>query len=89
MQRTRETPTTQVRTQEIPLGTNSTNLTLTLQGEQTLQRRRVTFEEGTIDNEHMNKKKSKICCIYKKPRKPGESSSECESDCDVNNYEKK
>lgn len=29
-----------------------------------LTRKRVTWTEDTIDNEHMNKKKSNICCIY-------------------------
>lgn len=28
------------------------------------QRPRVRWEEGVVDNEHMNKKKSKICCIF-------------------------
>jgi protein phosphatase 1 regulatory subunit 11 len=31
---------------------------------------RVRWTEGTIDNEHMNKKKSKCCCIYTKPHNP-------------------
>lgn len=26
--------------------------------------RKVTFSKETIDNEHLNKKKSKICCIF-------------------------
>lgn len=26
--------------------------------------RRVTWTEETIDNEHMGRRKSKICCIY-------------------------
>ncbi|XP_075212395.1 E3 ubiquitin-protein ligase PPP1R11 isoform X2 [Lycorma delicatula] len=37
--------------------------------------KQVQWGEGTVDNEHMNKKKSKCCCIYKKPREFGESSS--------------
>merc|ERR1711870_136968 len=36
------------------------------------------WTEDTVDNEHMNKKKSKKCCIYSKPRAFGESSSESE-----------
>lgn len=28
------------------------------------KRKRVTWSEDTIDNEHMGKKKSNICCIY-------------------------
>eukprot|EP00419_Tripos_fusus_P007283 CAMPEP_0172674608 /NCGR_PEP_ID=MMETSP1074-20121228/12829_1 /TAXON_ID=2916 /ORGANISM="Ceratium fusus, Strain PA161109" /LENGTH=145 /DNA_ID=CAMNT_0013492031 /DNA_START=73 /DNA_END=511 /DNA_ORIENTATION=+ len=38
----------------------------------------VQWTEDTVDNEHMNKKKSKKCCIYNKPREFGESSSESE-----------
>ncbi|CEM33346.1 unnamed protein product [Vitrella brassicaformis CCMP3155] len=44
------------------------------------QHHNVTWEEGTVDNEHMDKKKSKKCCIYHKPREFGESSSESEGD---------
>lgn len=28
------------------------------------QRSNVRWEQGTVDNEHMNKKKTKICCIF-------------------------
>ncbi|XP_037934055.1 E3 ubiquitin-protein ligase PPP1R11-like [Teleopsis dalmanni] len=42
----------------------------------------VSWSEDTVDNEHMNKKKSKCCCIYKKPLQFGESSTEDEDDCD-------
>jgi protein phosphatase 1 regulatory subunit 11 len=31
---------------------------------------RVRWTEGTIDNEYMNKKKSKCCCVYTKPHDP-------------------
>lgn len=27
-------------------------------------KKRVSFTEDTVDNEHMNKKKSKKCCIF-------------------------
>lgn len=43
-------------------------------------KKKVEWSEGTIDNEHMNKKKSKSCCIYHKPREFGESSSSEDSD---------
>mmetsp|Transcript_59483 Transcript_59483/g.153160 ORF Transcript_59483/g.153160 Transcript_59483/m.153160 type:complete len:128 (+) Transcript_59483:147-530(+) len=36
----------------------------------------VQWTEDTVDNEHLNRKKSKKCCIYKKPRAFGESSSD-------------
>ncbi|KAI9671800.1 MAG: hypothetical protein M1831_003328 [Alyxoria varia] len=41
--------------------------------------RRVQWAEDVVDNEGMGKKKSKVCCIYHKPRAAGESSSEDES----------
>ena len=31
---------------------------------------RVRWSEGTVDNEFLNKKKSKCCCIYTKPHDP-------------------
>lgn len=43
--------------------------------------RAVSWTEDTVDNENMNKRKSKICCIYHKPKPFGESSSS-ESDDD-------
>nr|XP_040575841.1 E3 ubiquitin-protein ligase PPP1R11-like [Lepeophtheirus salmonis] len=42
--------------------------------------KKVNWEQGTVDNEGMGKKKSKCCCIYKKPRTFGESSSEEDED---------
>uniref|UniRef100_A0A5S6QZS5 E3 ubiquitin-protein ligase PPP1R11 n=1 Tax=Trichuris muris TaxID=70415 RepID=A0A5S6QZS5_TRIMR len=44
--------------------------------------RRVTWASGTVDNEHLNRKKSKCCCVYVKPKKFGESSSEDEEELD-------
>ncbi|KAG5513790.1 hypothetical protein PMAC_000828 [Pneumocystis sp. 'macacae'] len=41
--------------------------------------RRVRFDETAIDNEGMGKKKSKICCIYHKPREYDESSSDTDT----------
>eukprot|EP01038_Epipyxis_sp_PR26KG_P010150 gene10150-13653_t len=42
----------------------------------------VRWSNDTIDNENLNKKKSKRCCIYHKPRAFGESDSD-ESDSDT------
>lgn len=42
------------------------------------RRRHVTFTADTVDNEHHNLKKSKVCCI--KHQKKGK--------CDVNKYER-
>ncbi|KAL8271446.1 hypothetical protein Esti_004647 [Eimeria stiedai] len=41
--------------------------------------KQVSWEEGTLDNENMGKKSSKVCCIYHKPRAFAESSSESSS----------
>jgi protein phosphatase 1 regulatory subunit 11 len=46
----------------------------------------VRFEEGVVDNEFLNKRKSKICCIYKKPYDPNYS-SESDSEGEGNSYE--
>ncbi|XP_068903575.1 uncharacterized protein [Tenebrio molitor] len=42
--------------------------------------KKVKWTTETVDNEHMNKKKSKCCCIYEKPRNFDESSSDEDSD---------
>ncbi|KAJ8934943.1 hypothetical protein NQ314_013102 [Rhamnusium bicolor] len=45
--------------------------------------RKVQWTTETVDNEHMNRKKSKCCCIYNKPRKFDESSSDdSDEECD-------
>ncbi|CAB3231529.1 unnamed protein product [Arctia plantaginis] len=53
---------------------------ITLRAPQTQQRKKVVWTEDTVDNEHMNKKKSKCCCVYEKPHKFGESDSEDSDD---------
>lgn len=46
-------------------------------------KKKVNWKEDTVDNEHLNKKSSKCCCIYEKPHKYDESSSDSEDeDCD-------
>ncbi|CDR43278.1 CYFA0S11e03048g1_1 [Cyberlindnera fabianii] len=47
---------------------------------ETTARPRVRWEEGTIDNEHMNKKKSKICCIFHPQRDFDAEDCSCDSD---------
>ncbi|KAI9500491.1 Type 1 phosphatases regulator ypi1 [Coemansia spiralis] len=43
---------------------------------------RVQWTDDTVDNEHLNKKKSKVCCIFRKERQFGESDSdESDSSC--------
>lgn len=49
--------------------------------------KQVSWDVHAVDNEHLNKKKSKCCCIYEKPKKFGEpdedenngSGDECDS----------
>ncbi|WRT66496.1 uncharacterized protein IL334_003455 [Kwoniella shivajii] len=41
-----------------------------------LKKQRVVWSDETVDNEGMGKKKSKICCIYHKPKAFDESSDE-------------
>ncbi|ORY94991.1 phosphatase inhibitor-domain-containing protein [Syncephalastrum racemosum] len=56
---------------------------LRLRGDMNVRRpRAIRWDDNVVDNEHMGKKKSKICCIYHKPRAVGESSSEEDSDSD-------
>ncbi|CAG9767628.1 unnamed protein product [Ceutorhynchus assimilis] len=42
--------------------------------------RKVQWSTETVDNENMGKKKSKCCCIFNKPLKFGESSSDSSDD---------
>lgn len=63
------------------------------------QKKQVHWSEDTVNNENMGKRKSKICCIYHKPRlNPDDSSSESCDSCDEkgknayerpNHYERK
>ncbi|KAG0225270.1 Type 1 phosphatases regulator ypi1 [Actinomortierella wolfii] len=46
----------------------------------TRPQRRIQWSEEVVDNEHLGRKKSKICCIFKKTREFGESSDESSSD---------
>ncbi|XP_054284953.1 E3 ubiquitin-protein ligase PPP1R11 [Macrosteles quadrilineatus] len=57
--------------------------TLRLRLKKPKSKKQVKWGEDTVDNEHLNKKKSKCCCIYNKPRAFGESSdSEDDDECD-------
>lgn len=44
--------------------------------------KKVKWTAETVDNENMNKKKSKCCCIYVKPLEFAESSSDTDDECD-------
>ncbi|CAD2111943.1 protein phosphatase inhibitor 3, putative [Plasmodium vinckei petteri] len=52
-------------------------------------KKKVTWDKNTVDNEHANKKSSKVCCKYKKPKRFDESSDSESSDSDLerNSYE--
>ncbi|XP_017130704.1 E3 ubiquitin-protein ligase PPP1R11 [Drosophila elegans] len=65
-----------------PSEAGRTTPTLQLRLEHPRDERRVVFHAGVIDNEHLNRKKSKCCCIYKKPLAFDESSSEDDEDCE-------
>ncbi|KAL4064595.1 phosphatase inhibitor-domain-containing protein [Scleroderma citrinum] len=54
--------------------------TLRLRGVAPRSTQRVMWREDVVDNEGCGKKKSKICCIFRKRRRFDESSSESESD---------
>ncbi|KAI9591187.1 phosphatase inhibitor-domain-containing protein [Syncephalis fuscata] len=42
----------------------------------TTERRRIRWDDSVVDNENLNRQKSKICCIFKKRRQFDESSSD-------------
>lgn len=46
----------------------------------TQPRPRVSWTEDTVDNENLNRKKSKICCIFHPTKEFGESSEESASE---------
>ncbi|KAH6780429.1 inhibitor-3 [Perilla frutescens var. hirtella] len=45
-------------------------------------KKKVSWKEGTVDNEFMNKKSSKKCCIFHKEKPFDEDDSDHEGDCD-------
>ncbi|KAL3830302.1 hypothetical protein ACJIZ3_019104 [Penstemon smallii] len=44
-------------------------------------KKKVSWKEGTVDNEFMNKKSSKKCCIFHKEKPFDEDDSGDEADC--------
>ncbi|KAJ3323819.1 hypothetical protein HDV06_001189 [Boothiomyces sp. JEL0866] len=79
-----ETPR-QTTSQTITITATETG-TITVQAQQPeTQRRTVTFDSTAVDNEHLNKKSSKICCIYRKPYNPDDPSSDEDSDNEKGN----
>ena len=51
--------------------------------------RRVAFDEKWVDNENLDKRKSKCCCIFTKQRLFDESSSEDDDECPEHCHGKK
>jgi len=55
--------------------------TLRLKLKKTPEKKKIQWTEETVDNEGLGKKKSKVCCQYKKPRADLDESSDSDSDC--------
>uniref|UniRef100_A0A1A9WUC3 E3 ubiquitin-protein ligase PPP1R11 n=1 Tax=Glossina brevipalpis TaxID=37001 RepID=A0A1A9WUC3_9MUSC len=70
------------QTEIVPREDSTTQPVLRLRLQKPKNDKKVAWHEGTVDNEHLNKKKSKCCCIYKKPTAFGESSSEDDEECE-------
>ncbi|KIR55598.1 hypothetical protein I315_01471 [Cryptococcus gattii Ru294] len=81
---TRTSTATLTQTQTTPTDTPPQTVLQLRAGPST--ERRVVWTEETVDNEGLGKKKSKICCIYHKPRAFDESSSD-ESSSDESSSE--
>ncbi|KAL2759550.1 hypothetical protein ACRALDRAFT_1074200 [Sodiomyces alcalophilus JCM 7366] len=54
--------------------------TLRLRGAHTASQRTVQWADGVVDNEGLGRKKSKVCCIYHRPKGIDESSDESSSE---------
>ncbi|KAI9028680.1 phosphatase inhibitor-domain-containing protein [Hyaloraphidium curvatum] len=75
--------TTQTQTvQQPPATALPESGTLLLQAEPASDGRRVQWDENVVDNEKLNRKKSKVCCIFHPNRAFGESSSSSEGSSD-------
>lgn len=59
--------------------TSSSTVKLNLQKRK--NSKKVVFTDDTVDNENLNRKKSKCCCIYEKPKTFDQSDSESDEDC--------
>ncbi|CAL2038069.1 unnamed protein product [Caenorhabditis brenneri] len=85
-QQTASSTTTTTETVTAPAPTQEENLVLHLSAPtqpSTSERRHVVWATETVDNEGMGKKKSKCCCIYKKPKNWQDESSDSDSDCET------
>ncbi|KAE8709715.1 Stabilizer of iron transporter SufD / Polynucleotidyl transferase isoform 1 [Hibiscus syriacus] len=70
----RATPSTSSVTTTLTIENNSAAASSSSRAQEALvlelrpRKKKVTWKEGTVDNEFMNKKSSKICCIYHKEK---------------------
>ncbi|GAQ88349.1 protein phosphatase 1 regulatory subunit 11 [Klebsormidium nitens] len=53
------------------------------------RKKKVSWKGDTIDNEHLNKKSSKKCCIFQKQKAFDESSSDDNSDHECEHHQHK
>ncbi|MBN3299906.1 E3 ubiquitin-protein ligase PPP1R11 [Amia ocellicauda] len=74
------TETETVQTDTAPPQQEGRSLTIKLRKRKT--DKKVEWSSDTVDNEHLGRRSSKCCCIYEKPRRFGESSSESEGEED-------
>ncbi|KAB5556442.1 hypothetical protein DKX38_007351 [Salix brachista] len=83
------TATTTTVMRPAPSSSTSTTVleSLTRQQQQTLTlrlnrpKKKVSWKEDTVDNEYMQKKSSKICCIFHKEKPFDEDDSDDDDDC--------
>eukprot|EP00210_Caulerpa_lentillifera_P009131 g8705.t1 len=74
------------QTQIIETQQASELLTITLTPDKRKKKKVVRWAADVIDNEFMNKKSSKACCIYHKPQKFGEW-SDSDTDDEYSDYQ--
>ncbi|CAA0809870.1 inhibitor-3 [Striga hermonthica] len=77
------TATTTVTLETAPSSQQQAQITDSLVLKLRLPKKKVSWKEGTVDNEFMNKKSSKKCCIFHKEKPFDEDDSDAdEGDCD-------
>ena len=67
-------------TSEVQPSASTSTVTLNLQKRK--NSKKVVFSDDTVDNENLNRKKSKCCCIWQKPKTMEQSDTESEDECD-------
>uniref|UniRef100_A0A6N2NA12 Uncharacterized protein n=1 Tax=Salix viminalis TaxID=40686 RepID=A0A6N2NA12_SALVM len=82
----RPSPSASATTTTLENPTQQQTQTLTLRLNR--PKKRVSWKEGTVDNEFMQKKSSKICCIFHK-EKPFDEDDSDDDDCNHDHHEHK